>query len=90
MISINGTHLYGKYKGVLMIAMATNANQKILSLAFAVMDKESGPSWGRFLKCLKTSIVHVIPDEGICIISVWHKGIKCAIREWPRGQDGTE
>ena len=47
-ISIDGTHLYGKYRGVLMIAIAIDANQKILSLAFAVLDKESGPSWGWF------------------------------------------
>ena len=69
MINIDGTHLYGKYQGVLMIAMATNANQKVLPLAFAVVDKESRPSWGWFLECLRISIGHVIPDEGICIIS---------------------
>ena len=40
-ISIDGTHLYGKYKGVLMIAMAADANQKVLPLTFAVVDKES-------------------------------------------------
>nr|XP_023927439.1 uncharacterized protein LOC112038813 [Quercus suber] len=45
-ISIDGTHLYGKYRGVLMIAIATDANQKVLPLAFAVVDKESGASWG--------------------------------------------
>ncbi|XP_065617124.1 uncharacterized protein LOC136062235 [Quercus suber] len=89
-ISIDGTHLYGKYRGVLMIAMATDANQKVLPLAFAVVDKESGASWGWFLECLRTSIEHVIPADGICIISDRHKGIKCAIREWPRGQDGRE
>ena len=44
MISIDGTHLYGKYKRVLMITMATDANQKVLPLAFAVVDKESGPN----------------------------------------------
>ena len=43
-ICVDGTHLYGNYKGVLMIAMATDANQKILPLAFVVVDKESGPS----------------------------------------------
>ena len=43
-ISIDETHLYSKYKGVLMIAMATDANQKVLPIAFAVVDKESGPS----------------------------------------------
>ena len=73
-----------------MIAMATDANQKVLPLAFAVVDKESGLSWEWFLECLKTSIEHFISDEGICVISDRHKGIKCAIREWPRGQDGIE
>ncbi|XP_075665248.1 uncharacterized protein LOC142634884 [Castanea sativa] len=68
--------------------MATNANQKVLPLAFAVVDKESGASWGWFLECLRSSIGHVIPDEGICIISDRHKGIKCAIAEWPIGDDG--
>ncbi|XP_075636464.1 uncharacterized protein LOC142608651 [Castanea sativa] len=33
-------------------------------------------------------IRHVIPDEDICIISERHKGIKCAIAEWPIGDDG--
>ena len=30
----------------------------------------------------------MIPNEGICSISDRHKGIKCAIAEWPRGDDG--
>ena len=68
-ININETHLYGKYRGVLMIAMATEANNNVLPLAFVVVDKESGPSWGWSLECLRISIGHVIPDEGICIIS---------------------
>ena len=33
-ISIDGTHLYGKYKGKLLIAMATDANNEIFPLAF--------------------------------------------------------
>ncbi|XP_075665244.1 uncharacterized protein LOC142634881 [Castanea sativa] len=68
--------------------MATDANQKVLPLAFAVVDKESGASWGWFLECLRNSIGHVIPNEGICIIYDRHKGIKCAIAEWPLGDDG--
>ena len=78
-ISIDGTHLYGKYKGVLMIAMTIDANQKVLPIAFAVVDKESGLSRGWFLECLRTLIEHVIPNEGICIISDQHKGIKYTI-----------
>ena len=72
-INIDGTHLYGKYRGVLMIAMATDANNKVLPIAFAIKDKESGPSWGWFLKCLRIPIGHEILDKGICIISDRHK-----------------
>jgi len=41
MISINATHLYGIYKGKLMIAIATNANNKIYPLVFVVVESES-------------------------------------------------
>ena len=79
MISIDGTHLYGKYRGVLLIAMAINANNKVLSLAFAVVDKESGPSWGWILECLRISLGDVMANKDICVISDRHKGIQNAI-----------
>ena len=50
--------------------MATNANNKVLPLAFAVVDKESGPSWGWFLERLRISQEDVIADKDICVISV--------------------
>ena len=40
-ISINATHLYGKYKGKLMITMVTDANNNIYPLAFAIVESES-------------------------------------------------
>ena len=51
-----------------MIAMTIDANQKALPIVFAIVDKESRPSWGWFLECLRISIGHVILDESICII----------------------
>ena len=87
-ISIDGTHLYGKYQGKLLVAMATDANNKVFPLAFAVVDCESGSNWRWFLQCLRDMIGHVIPDEGICIISDRHLGIKNAIANWPRRDDG--
>ena len=48
--------------------MATDANNKVFPLAFAVVNKESGPNWEWFLECLRISIGYVIPDEGICIV----------------------
>ena len=69
-ISIDGTHLYDKYQGKLLVAMATDANNKVFPLAFAIVDCESGSSWRWFLQYLRDTIGHVILDEGICIISV--------------------
>ena len=89
-ISIDGTHLYGKYRGVLLIAMATDANNKVLPLAFAVVDKESGPSWGWFLERLRNALGDVIADKDICIISDRHKGIQSAIANWPTHDDGRQ
>ena len=84
-ISIDGTHLYGKYQGKLLVAMATDANNKVFPLAFAVMDCESGSSWRWFLQCLRDVIGHVIPDEGICIISDRHLDIKTPLQTGPDG-----
>ncbi|XP_050264153.1 uncharacterized protein LOC126708159 [Quercus robur] len=87
-INIDGTHLYGKYQGKLLVAMATDANNKVFPLTFVVVDCDSRSSWRWFLQCLRETIGHVIPDEGICIISDQHLGIKNAIANWPRGDDG--
>ena len=40
-ISIDVMHLYGKYKGKLLIAMAMDANNEVYPLVFAVVDSES-------------------------------------------------
>ena len=40
-ISIDATHLYGKYKGKLLIAMATDGNNEVYPLVFAIVESES-------------------------------------------------
>ncbi|KAK9985882.1 hypothetical protein SO802_030833 [Lithocarpus litseifolius] len=83
LISIVKTYLYGKYRGNLLIAMATDANNEIFPLAFAVVDEETGASWGWLLSCLRTAISDVVPDSGICIMSDRHRGIISSITQWP-------
>ena len=46
MISIDATHLYGKYKGKLLIAMATDGNNEVYPLTFAIVESESTKTWG--------------------------------------------
>uniref|UniRef100_A0A2N9IAC2 SWIM-type domain-containing protein n=1 Tax=Fagus sylvatica TaxID=28930 RepID=A0A2N9IAC2_FAGSY len=81
-VSIDATHLYGKYEGKLMIAMATDANNGIYPLAFAVTEKESKNTWRWFLRFLKK---HVTKNREICIISDRHKGIMNAMK-WSKLQ----
>ena len=40
-LSINGTHLYGKYKGKLMIAMGCDGNNQLFSLTFSITEGEN-------------------------------------------------
>ncbi|RVW14224.1 hypothetical protein CK203_096931 [Vitis vinifera] len=39
-LSIDGTHLYGKYKGTLMIAMGCDGNNQLFPLAFALTEDQ--------------------------------------------------
>ncbi|XP_061352714.1 uncharacterized protein LOC133297561 [Gastrolobium bilobum] len=38
-IQVDGTHLYGKYKGTLLIATTQDGNDEVLPLAFAVVEE---------------------------------------------------
>ena len=37
-LSIDGTHLYGKYKGTLMIAMGCDENNQLFPLEFSIIE----------------------------------------------------
>ena len=68
-ISIDATHLYGKYKGKLIIAMATYANNKIYPLAFVIVESESIETCGWFLACIRR---YVTDWRHLCVISDRH------------------
>ena len=75
-ISIDGTHLYGKYKGKLLITMGCDGNNQLFPLAFAITKGENTDSWGWFLACIRN---HVTQRPGICVISDRHPGIMAAM-----------
>ncbi|XP_057543884.1 uncharacterized protein LOC130823277 [Amaranthus tricolor] len=53
LISIDRIHLYGKYKGTLMIAMEIDANSQLFPLAFAIVEGESNNTWSWFFGLYK-------------------------------------
>ncbi|XP_057740188.1 uncharacterized protein LOC130957338 [Arachis stenosperma] len=81
LVSIAGTHLYGKYGGTLLVAIAQDGNSNILPVAFALVEGENAESWSFFLSHLRQ---HVTPQAGLLVISDRHNGIKAAL-EAPDG-----
>ncbi|VFQ87840.1 unnamed protein product [Cuscuta campestris] len=51
-VTVDGTHLYGKYNGHLLLAVAMNGNREIFPLAYAVVDRETCESWTWFFAFL--------------------------------------
>ncbi|XP_071704512.1 uncharacterized protein [Rutidosis leptorrhynchoides] len=71
-ICIDGTHLKGSYNGKLLLAVAKNANNQVLPIAFSIVDNETNASWTWFLEMFQQ---HVVQNRKICVISDRHSGI---------------
>ncbi|XP_061365598.1 uncharacterized protein LOC133308881 [Gastrolobium bilobum] len=75
-IQIDGTHLYGKYKGKLLVAMAQDGNDECLPLAFANVEGETLEAWDYFLVNIRAYVTQM---SNICLISEWHRSIISAV-----------
>jgi hypothetical protein len=75
-VTVDATHLKGAYKGKAIVALVKTANQRVVPVAYAVIDEESTHSWYWFLKYLK---IYVLQESFTCIISDRHSGILSAI-----------
>ncbi|KAJ4878505.1 hypothetical protein Rs2_43523 [Raphanus sativus] len=74
-IVVDGTHLSGKYGGVMLVAAAQDGNFQIFPLAFGIVDAEDEPSWEWFFTKLASCISH---DKPLVIVSDRHAAIKSA------------
>ncbi|KAG9450576.1 hypothetical protein H6P81_010541 [Aristolochia fimbriata] len=82
-ISVDGTHLYGKYKGCLLIATSFDEDNRLFPLAFALVEKENIDTWTWFISCLARQVVR--GRSPMCIIFDRHSGIIRAVRDvFPR------
>ncbi|KAH1264869.1 hypothetical protein GmHk_01G000694 [Glycine max] len=75
-IQVDGTHLYGKYRGTLLIATSQDENGGILPLAFTVVEGEMLTAWSWFLAHLHE---HVTDKNEICLIFYHHASIKSVV-----------
>ncbi|KAG6486407.1 hypothetical protein ZIOFF_054977 [Zingiber officinale] len=81
-ISVDGIHLRGAYKGKMLIAVSKDANNRILPVAYAIVDEETIASWCWFFEQFR---YYVAQDRQLCVISDRHHGIIHAmsnLEEW--------
>ncbi|XP_052118897.1 uncharacterized protein LOC107492580 [Arachis duranensis] len=76
LVQVDGTHLYEKYKGALLVAVAQDGNQNIVPIAFAIVEGETADAWEFFLTNLRRYVVTI---DGVGIISDHHTSIDAAI-----------
>ena len=77
-LSIDGTHLYGNYKGMLLIVMGCNGNNQLFPLEFSIIEGENIDSWGWFLACIRNRVTQ---RTGIYVISDRHPGIMATMSD---------
>ena len=70
-MSIDGTHLYEKYKDMLLIIMGCAGNNQLFPLTFAI-------SWRWFLACMRNRVTQRM---GICVISDKHPSVMAAMTD---------
>ncbi|XP_075478575.1 uncharacterized protein LOC142519439 [Primulina tabacum] len=80
-ISVDGTHMYTKYKHKLLIAVTLDANNQVFPLAFALVDEENYESWHWFLGNVAQHVTRGC--SGVCLISDRHAGITSAVQDLP-------
>ncbi|XP_072087283.1 uncharacterized protein [Arachis hypogaea] len=83
-VQVDGTHLYGKYKGCLLVAVSQDGNNNIVPIAFAIVEEETSDAWHFFLSNLQQ---HVVTRDSVGLISHRHESINAAVTRsngaWP-------
>jgi hypothetical protein len=78
-LSIDGTFLLVKYNGTLLVAIPCDADNALVPLAFALVERENRDSWSWFLRLVRIDVVG--PGREVGVITDRHQGILNAVQE---------
>ncbi|KAH6812903.1 hypothetical protein C2S51_021921 [Perilla frutescens var. frutescens] len=85
-VVIDGTHLKGKNKGILFVAVTKDGNEQVLPIAVGIGPIENDDTWIWFLNRLHITLGEI---EDLLIVSDQHKSIKNAVAAvFPRATHG--
>src|SRR5205814_4597200 len=78
-LGLDGTHLISKYHGILLTATATDSNELLFLLAYAVVCNENDDNWLWFTQLLHGVIVQYAPSfldlQMLTFVSDCQKGL---------------
>ncbi|KAF7812906.1 Auxin response factor 4 [Senna tora] len=78
-VQIDGTFLYGKYRGTLLIATSQDSDTHVVPFAFAIVEGENKEAWSWFLSNIRQ---HVVKErQNLCLISYRHGGILSVVAD---------
>jgi hypothetical protein len=78
-VLVDGTFLTEKYRGTSMMAATVDPEDKIVPMAFALVEGENNSLWSWFMRLLRTQVLGA--SRTICLISDRHAGILHAAGE---------
>ena len=92
-LGLDGTHLKSKYQGILLTATATDANESLFPLAYAVVSGENDDNWLWFNQLLRNVIMQHAPSflnpQGLTFVSDRQKGLFEALgTSFPQSPNG--
>ncbi|XP_048493289.1 uncharacterized protein LOC125493809 [Beta vulgaris subsp. vulgaris] len=80
LIGIDGAHLSGYYKGILLSALGVHGNNEIFLIAYGIVDTESTESWEYFFRNLRLCFKKEgCNKEDWCFISDRMRGVDAAV-----------
>ncbi|SPT16667.1 unnamed protein product [Triticum aestivum] len=77
-LCIKGTPLCGKYQGMLLTAVASDANDFSIPVACAIVEGETKESWLWFLRNLERAVVH---QSDVCLIHDYKRELIDAVED---------
>jgi hypothetical protein len=82
-ISVDDTFLTRKYMGDLLIATDVDGEDRLVPLAFTLVESENIDSWSWFLHLVRRDILGRL--RKVCIVSDCHQGILSAVEDYMEG-----
>jgi hypothetical protein len=77
-ISIDASHLRGRYMGRFLVAVGYDAENQLVPLAFGIVEKEDLENWGWFMRWLRFEVIEDM--RKFCVVSDRHLAIRAVFR----------